>query len=102
MNVSKRGTTFTRGIFILVLVCLLLSPTTIFAKVYNLTILHTNDHHGHFAKFSPFGNPDIGGMAAQFTLINMVRAEVGKAGGAVLLLSAGDIPPIVPPLFTCP
>ena len=96
MNVLKRGSLFTRGLLIVVFVCLLLSPTTIFAKVYNLTILHTNDQHGHFAKFSLVGNPDIGGMAAQFTLINMVRAEVSKAGGSVLLLSAGDVNTGVP------
>ena len=80
-----------RVILILSLVCLLLFPTAAFAKLYNLTILHTNDHHGHFAKFSPFRNPDAGGMAAQSTLVNVVRAEVEKEGGKVLLLSAGDI-----------
>lgn len=96
MNVSKHGYFATRCILIGALACLLLSPTTIFAKVSNLTILHTNDQHGHFMKFSPFGNPDIGGMAAQSTLINMVRAEVAKAGGYVLLLSGGDVNTGVP------
>ena len=71
--------------------CFLLIPTTSVAKIYHLTILHTNDHKGHFAKFSLPGNPDVGGMAARSTLINIVRAEVEQAGGHVLLLSAGNV-----------
>lgn len=88
MKVSNR---LYRSIFILALVSLLLIPTTIFAKAYNLTILHTNDHHGHFIKFNPYPVNDVGGLAAQSTLVNIVRAEVAEAGGYVLLLSAGDI-----------
>ena len=42
-------------------------------------------------KFSPYGNPDVGGMAARSTLINIVRAEVEQAGEHVLLLSAGEV-----------
>ncbi len=61
------------------------------AETYTLTILHTNDHHGHFAKFSPFGSPDSGGLAAQSTLVNIVRAEVEEAGGYTVVLSAGDV-----------
>jgi 5'-nucleotidase/UDP-sugar diphosphatase len=92
MQVSKRVSTYTRFIFMIALVCLLIIPTTVFAKVYNLTILHTNDQHGHFMKSSSY----VGGMAAQSTLVNVVRAEVAEAEGYVLLLSAGDINTGVP------
>ena len=75
-----------RVLIILALVSLLVIPTTVFAKEYKLTILHTNDYHGHF-KSSNYA----GGLAAQSTLVNIVRAEVAEAGGYVLLLSAGDV-----------
>jgi len=88
MNVSKTSISF--FVFISV-VCLFLSATTSLAKVHHLTILHTNNHNGHFMKFSPYANPDIGGMAARSTLVNIVRAEVEEAGGHVLLLSGGDV-----------
>ena len=52
-----------------------------------LTILHTNDHHGHFWKNR---HGEIG-FAAQKTLVNQIRKEVKSSGGHVLLLSAGDI-----------
>ncbi|GAK58351.1 protein UshA [Candidatus Vecturithrix granuli] len=80
-----------RVIVFVAVVCLFLCPTTSLAKIYYLTILHTNDHHGHFLKFSPFNNPDVGGMAARSTLVNIVRAEIEDAGGHVLLLSAGNV-----------
>lgn len=67
-----------------------------FAGKYKLTILHTNDHHGHFQKFDPYPEKDVGGLAAQSTLVNIVRAEEEKAGGHVLVLSAGDVNTGVP------
>jgi len=88
MKISK---TFISFIVFVSLFCLFLSPAISVAKIYHLTILHTNNHHGHFMKFSPYANPDIGGMAARSTLINIVRAEVEQAGGHVLLLSAGEV-----------
>lgn len=61
-------------------------------KTYKITILHTNDHHGHF------WHNDIGeyGLAAQKTLVDQVRNEVNAEGGSVLLLSGGDINTGVP------
>lgn len=56
-------------------------------KTYKITVLHTNDHHGHF-----FVNKDGEyGMAARATLIEQVRREVEKDGGLVLLVDAGDV-----------
>ncbi len=56
------------------------------------TILHTNDHHGHFW---PNKLGEVG-MAARKTLIDQIRAEVTAQGGQVLLLSGGDINTGVP------
>ncbi|MCE1699831.1 bifunctional UDP-sugar hydrolase/5'-nucleotidase, partial [Enterobacter hormaechei] len=51
-------------------------------KTYDITILHTNDHHGHF------WHNDYGeyGLAAQKTVVDSIRQEVAKKGGSVLLL----------------
>jgi 2',3'-cyclic-nucleotide 2'-phosphodiesterase (5'-nucleotidase family) len=66
-----------------------------------ITILHTNDTHGHLIPFSypeggqlaaPFDQlpalRDIGGIARRATLVNGLRSELD---GACLLLDAGDI-----------
>ncbi|MBH2617114.1 bifunctional UDP-sugar hydrolase/5'-nucleotidase UshA [Serratia ureilytica] len=61
-------------------------------KTYAITILHTNDHHGHFWQ------NDHGeyGLGAQKTLVDGIRREVAAKGGSVLLLSGGDINTGVP------
>lgn len=56
-------------------------------KTYKLTILHTNDHHGHFWK-NKYGEY---GMAARAALIKKIRKEIKQQGGHLLLLSGGDI-----------
>ncbi|WP_433690045.1 bifunctional UDP-sugar hydrolase/5'-nucleotidase UshA [Kosakonia cowanii] len=61
-------------------------------KTYNITILHTNDHHGHFWR-SEYGEY---GLSAQKTLVDGIRKEVAAEGGSVLLLSGGDINTGVP------
>ncbi|EJX3079868.1 bifunctional UDP-sugar hydrolase/5'-nucleotidase [Salmonella enterica] len=61
-------------------------------KTYKITILHTNDHHGHFWR-SEYGEY---GLAAQKTLVDSIRKEVAQEGGSVLLLSGGDINAGVP------
>lgn len=61
-------------------------------KTYKITILHTNDHHGHFWR-SEYGEY---GLAAQKTLVGSIRKEVAQEGGSVLLLSGGDINTGVP------
>ncbi|WP_024551942.1 bifunctional UDP-sugar hydrolase/5'-nucleotidase UshA [Franconibacter helveticus 513] len=61
-------------------------------KTYNITILHTNDHHGHFWR-NDYGEY---GLAAQKTLVDNVRKEVTAKGGSVLVLSGGDINTGVP------
>ncbi|MDN3648847.1 bifunctional UDP-sugar hydrolase/5'-nucleotidase UshA [Reinekea marina] len=67
-------------------------PTYEQDKEYKLTILHTNDHHGRFWQSSRGEY----GMAARKTLIDNIRMEVESEGGAVMLLSGGDINTGVP------
>ncbi len=57
-----------------------------------LTILHTNDHHG---RFWPNSDGEYG-LAARKTVIDRIRAEVAAAGGHVLLLDGGDVNTGVP------
>lgn len=61
-------------------------------KDYTITILHTNDHHGHFWN-NEFGEY---GLAARKTLIDNIRQEVEGKGGSVLLLDGGDVNSGVP------
>ncbi|MCL6271754.1 bifunctional UDP-sugar hydrolase/5'-nucleotidase UshA [Sansalvadorimonas sp. 2012CJ34-2] len=61
-------------------------------KPHKLTLLHTNDNHGHFWRNSK----GEGGMAARKTLIDQIRKEVEAEGGSVLVLSGGDINTGVP------
>lgn len=79
-------------------IALTLALTSTFAqawekdKTYNITILHTNDHHGRFWQ------NDAGeyGLAAQKTAVDAIRREVQRKGGSLLLLSGGDINTGVP------
>ena len=67
---------------------------TIFAddnKDRLLTVIFTNDSHGMAWRFDEPNNPAIGGLAAQKTLVDDIRAEVQGKGGNVLVLNAGDI-----------
>ncbi len=61
-------------------------------KYLKLTILHTNDHHGHFwkNKHGEFG------IAARMTLIKELRQQAWQEGRMVILLSGGDINTGVP------
>ena len=51
-----------------------------------LTILHTNDVHGHYEPSASSGQPSLGGAARLATLIADVRRSVANS----LLLDAGD------------
>lgn len=61
-------------------------------RVYKFTVLHTNDHHGHFWP----NEHDEYGLAAQKTMMDKIRYEVQAHGGQVLILSGGDINTGVP------
>lgn len=61
-------------------------------KTYRLTVMHTNDHHGHF-----WHNSDGEyGMAARKTVVDQIRREVAAQGGYTLLLDGGDVNTGVP------
>ncbi|UQY46077.1 bifunctional UDP-sugar hydrolase/5'-nucleotidase UshA [Mixta hanseatica] len=61
-------------------------------RVYKFTVLHTNDHHGRFWH----NEQGEYGLAAQKTLMDKIRYDVQAHGGAVLILSGGDINTGVP------
>lgn len=61
-------------------------------RVYKFTVLHTNDHHGRFWR----NEQGEYGLAAQKTLMDSIRYDVQAHGGAVLILSGGDINTGVP------
>jgi 5'-nucleotidase/UDP-sugar diphosphatase len=61
-------------------------------KTYRITVMHTNDHHGHFWKN---GDGEYG-MAARKTVIDRIRREVAANGGHSLLLDGGDVNTGVP------
>jgi 5'-nucleotidase / UDP-sugar diphosphatase len=80
-----------------------LPPGRTVGSTVKLTILHTNDTHGHILPFSyPEGKTDsgaidsltvrrdIGGIARRATVVKEVRAECAAAGGTVRLIDAGD------------
>jgi len=82
---------------------LLFSLATVSAQQVSLTILHTNDTHGHLL---PFDYPyiasqgsdiaslntcrNIGGIARRATLVKKLKAALEAQGTAVWLLDAGD------------
>lgn len=68
------------------------STTPTEPQTEQITILHTNDHHGRFwpNKYGEYG------LAARKTLVDGIRAEVEAEGGVVLMLSGGDINTGVP------
>jgi 5'-nucleotidase/UDP-sugar diphosphatase len=89
--------------FFICLVLVLLLPAFVHAQQVSLTILHTNDTHGHLLPFSypataPPGSEladlkerkDIGGIARRATLVKRLRAELEARGTTVWLVDAGD------------
>ncbi len=57
------------------------------SHLHHLTVLYTNDVHGHPVKFSNLSVPDVGGLPARATLITEIR----RKNKNVLLLDAGDL-----------
>ena len=57
------------------------------SDLHHLTVLYTNDVHGHPVKFSNHSVPNVGGLPARATLVNEIRSENKN----VLLLDAGDV-----------
>ncbi len=72
-----------RGVALALLTTFTLASETALAyeqdKTYKITVLHTNDHHGHFWR-NEYGEY---GLAAQKTLVDGIRKEVAAEGGSV-------------------
>jgi len=56
----------------------------------SITILHTNDHHGHTLAYT-LKKKQIGGLAERITLIRKLKEQAGNTSDMILLLDAGDI-----------
>ena len=101
---KRSGHIFQRTAGILSLVVLLVvCLTSGYCLAASLTILHTNDTHGHLLPFSyPSMNDfcsslsdlqerkDIGGIARRAALVKQIRSELRKKGAPVWLVDAGD------------
>ena len=85
------------------LLLLLILPVLAAAQQVSLTILHTNDTHGHLLPFSypqivPAGSElaglrvrsNIGGIARRATLVKRLREQLKRSGTEVWLVDAGD------------
>ena len=85
------------------LILLFISAGPGFSQTVSLTLLHTNDTHGHLLPFSypalsdpcsPLTNlserKDIGGIARRTTLVKQIRSELQSKGTTVWLIDAGD------------
>jgi 5'-nucleotidase / UDP-sugar diphosphatase len=81
----------------------LIIPIPGLSQAVSLTILHTNDTHGHLLPFSypAIANPgspeadlaerkEIGGIARRATLVQQIREDTKRKGTAVWLVDAGD------------
>jgi 2',3'-cyclic-nucleotide 2'-phosphodiesterase (5'-nucleotidase family) len=86
----------TKRRFLLTLLCLLVLawPALADDETLTLTILHTNDLHGHILPFAytetgrgPEEKPSVGGAARRATLIRRIRKE---AKNPVVLVDSGD------------
>ena len=96
-----------RTLAVLVSIVLAACGSAVFAQApapdVALTILHTNDTHGHLLPFSyptivPEGSEladlpakrDIGGIARRSALVSKIRGDVARRGGVVWLVDLGD------------
>ena len=81
----------------------LLASATALGQQVSMTILHTNDTHGHLLPFSypPLllrvltipaleARKNIGGIARRTTLVKRLREELGRQGIKVWLVDTGD------------
>jgi 5'-nucleotidase / UDP-sugar diphosphatase len=99
--VSEARSYWARSGLLVLFLCLV--PLTALTAPVSLTVLHTNDTHGHLRPFSypsvaPPGSDlegvtaltDIGGIARRATMVRRIREELEKKGTAVWLVDAGD------------
>jgi 2',3'-cyclic-nucleotide 2'-phosphodiesterase (5'-nucleotidase family) len=103
MEVDMRQGKISTRLLLAWLLVLVWLPILAAAQEVSLTLLHTNDTHGHLLPFSypviaPAGTDeatvpvrtDIGGIARRATLVRQIRAELEPRGTPVWLVDAGD------------
>ncbi len=97
----KRFKTIKFSFFLLIFLFISAGPG--FSQTVSLTLLHTNDTHGHLLPFSypslsdpcsPLTNlperKEIGGIARRTTLVKQIRNELQSKGTTVWFIDAGD------------
>jgi 2',3'-cyclic-nucleotide 2'-phosphodiesterase (5'-nucleotidase family) len=67
---------------------LLLAPRGWAGRRLDLTLLHTNDIHGHMLPYDYGDQTDVGGAARRATLIDQIKRETHHP---VLLIDSGDV-----------
>ena len=72
-----------------ILLCAVLSFT--FAQDTHITILHSNDCHGHVLPFDIAGQQKVGGISPRMTYIRKIREKLAVSKQHLLLLDAGDL-----------
>lgn len=70
---------------------LFLSCFFVSSQSVDLTILHTNDQHGHLLPQDIPGQKMVGGIAARMSLVREIKNEIAPKGGYMLLLDGGDL-----------
>jgi 2',3'-cyclic-nucleotide 2'-phosphodiesterase (5'-nucleotidase family) len=71
-----------------ILICFVLILSPSFAKKVKITVLYTNDVHGHILPFDDaYQGKDAGGVARRVTLIKQIKKENPNT----LVLDAGDL-----------
>ncbi|BBM84150.1 bifunctional metallophosphatase/5'-nucleotidase [Candidatus Uabimicrobium amorphum] len=72
-----------------ILLCVVWSFT--FAQDTQITILHSNDCHGHVLPFDIAGQQKVGGISPRMTYIKKIREKLTTKKQHLLLLDAGDL-----------
>jgi 5'-nucleotidase / UDP-sugar diphosphatase len=65
-------------------------------EIFTVTVLHTNDVHGHLWPMKRADGEVRGGIAALAALVDKIKKENEGKAGTTLLLSAGDVNTGVP------
>ena len=75
------------AVFLLALL-VLLAPASWAGRRLDLTLLHTNDVHGHMLPYDYGDQPNVGGAARRATLVDRIRRETHHP---LLLVDSGDV-----------
>ncbi|WP_372367246.1 bifunctional UDP-sugar hydrolase/5'-nucleotidase [Candidatus Uabimicrobium sp. HlEnr_7] len=76
---------------IFILLCFVLTVTFAQDKNTEITILHTNDCHGHVLPFDIANQESVGGISPRMTYVKKIRKQIAEKNQHLLLLDAGDL-----------